>query len=63
VLKEMGIPPTNIDALFANPAVIRSVRHQMVTALKELNLVGTFYTTRSSSCAGAIAPLPTAGWA
>lgn len=40
VLKEMGIPPTNIDALFANPAVIRSVRHQMVTALKELNLAG-----------------------
>lgn len=39
-LKEMGIPATNIDALFANPAVIRSVRHHMVAALKELNLAG-----------------------
>jgi hypothetical protein len=39
-LKEMGIPAQNIDSLFANPAVIRSVRHQMVSALGELNLAG-----------------------
>lgn len=34
-LKSMGISPESIDALFANPNVIRSVRHQMVDALRE----------------------------
>jgi hypothetical protein len=39
-LKGMGVPPERIDALFANPHLIRSVRHAMVGALAELGVAG-----------------------
>ncbi len=39
-LKGMGAPPEKIDALFANPSVIRSVRHHMVETLAEFNGAG-----------------------
>ncbi len=39
-LKEMGVPAERIDALLANPSLIRSVRHQMVAALSEFKGAG-----------------------
>jgi hypothetical protein len=39
-LKAMGVPQERIDELFANPSLIRSVRHSMVGALSELNAAG-----------------------
>lgn len=40
ILKPMGIAPERIDALFANPAMIRSVRHQLVTTLSRIEVSG-----------------------
>lgn len=40
VLKGMGVPAERIDALFANPAMIRSVRHGIVAALAQIDVAG-----------------------
>lgn len=39
-LKEMGVPAEKIDLLFANPTLIRSMRHQIVAVLAELEGAG-----------------------
>lgn len=39
-LKTMGMAPERIDALFANPSMIRSVRHQLVTSLSRIGVPG-----------------------
>lgn len=39
-LKEMGVPPEEVDAMFANPSLIRSVRHQLVSTLAAIPVEG-----------------------
>jgi hypothetical protein len=39
-LKSMGVSPEQTDALFANPSLIRSVRHQLVNTLAALPAKG-----------------------